>query len=262
MRSNAPTIWALHEGEIHLWYANVDHLIEKFHVRNFDQFLSADELERVSRFRFNRDRKLFLAAHGLMRVILSNYLNVKPSELSFSIGPFGRPELAGSSSRLRFNLSHSGKAVLLGVTLQAAIGVDIALVQSAEKLLDVARQSFTPRETEWIAGVAADEKIDRFFTIWTLKEAYVKARGFGLNLPLASFDIIAAADGSARLGREEPLHPHHQRWIFRHFRILNEYRAAVAVRSIQSTPPRLTLREMHEITAITSDPRLPTIPCI
>ena len=178
----------LKDNEIHLWLREVDQDCADNDGIG-EEILSPEELDRAARYRFPRDRRLFRFAHTFLRQTLASYLNRAPHDLQFSIGSHGRPELIGGE--LRFNLTHTEGLVGCVVTRCADCGVDAeALDRRADQQLLSARV-FTVQEQEAFQNAAEDERSLLFFKTWTLKEAYIKARGLGLALPLReiSFDL-------------------------------------------------------------------------
>jgi 4'-phosphopantetheinyl transferase len=160
--------------------------------------ISADERARMSRFRFEADRRRYLFAHALVRTALTRHApDTSPEVWRFRTTPYGRPEIetAGGPPPLRFNLSHTAGLVACAVTRGRDVGVDVEHVGPPGRngalgdaeLLEVARRVFAPAEVADVEGAATDARRERFFAIWTLKEAYIKARGLGLHLPLERF---------------------------------------------------------------------------
>ena len=158
---------------------------------HWQSLLSQDEKDRAARFHFDRDRLHFCAARGLLRTILATYLAVKPQEVRFRYSDKGKPELAAphASSRLTFNLSHSGGAALIGLTRERAIGVDIEKIRDDFDTAAIARRFFSAHEQEQLARLPAEMRHHAFFRCWTLKEAFIKALGEGLSHPLHQFDV-------------------------------------------------------------------------
>ena len=151
--------------------------------------LSQDEHERMARFVFDRDRRAFLITRALVRTMLSRYAPVTPAQWRFITNVHGRPEIlerpAGAPD-LRFNISHTDGLIACAVTIGREVGVD---VEHINRLLthDVAGRFFAPDEVADLRRLPDDEQRRVFFDYWTLKEAYIKARGFGLALPLGDF---------------------------------------------------------------------------
>lgn len=154
------------------------------------RLLSHDELQRADRFRFEKPRIRFIAARVAMRQILSRYLGIAPQKLAFYYGPQGKPELhPNQGAEIKFNLSHSRDCGLLAVTAGRRVGVDIQYVDERVPCRDIACHFFSPTEVNTLRNIADDEGAEAFFSCWTRKEAYIKALGQGLSVPLDSFDV-------------------------------------------------------------------------
>lgn len=157
--------------------------------------LSEDERERASRFHFERDRRRFVSGRSTLRRIVAAYLDASPKELAFEYAPQGKPRVA--DAEISFNISHSGGCALFAFASQFEIGVDVEQFDQARVDNErVAERFFSPIEVatlrahpEWSRGKA-------FLRCWTRKEAFIKARGDGLTLPLKDFDV--SFDAGAR----------------------------------------------------------------
>ena len=179
------------DNEIHVWLEEVDQSdAQKDSIGA--EILSADELERAARYRFPSDRRLFRFAHTFLRKTLGKYLNANPAKLQFTIGDHGRPELAGLE--LRFNLTHTKGLAGCIVTRGMDCGVDAEAIDRRADHELLSRKVFSETEQAAFLAAPAAERYLRFFQMWTLKEAYIKARGLGMALPLReiSFDLSAA----------------------------------------------------------------------
>ncbi|MEP7209273.1 MAG: 4'-phosphopantetheinyl transferase superfamily protein [Alphaproteobacteria bacterium] len=179
----------LQQGEVHLCLmplAQPASVIEELAT-----MLTPDEHERASRFHFDRDRRRFIVARGLLRQLLGRYLGAPGDALRFEIGPFGKPSIAAGAqeAKLEFSLSHSGDWALAGITRGRGLGVDLEEVRAMTDHSELARSNFAPAEAEALLMLPEDQQIDGFFACWTRKEAYVKALGLGLSLDLASFVV-------------------------------------------------------------------------
>jgi 4'-phosphopantetheinyl transferase len=150
--------------------------------------LSKEERDRYTRFHFDPDRDTYLVAHALTRRLLAATAQVDAAELRFKATEHGRPEIAGPEPALalRFNLSHTRGLVACGVTRESDIGVDVEHVDRHVQLLGVGRHVFSKREMAGLEALEGEDQRQRFFDLWTLKEAYVKATGKGLASPLRS----------------------------------------------------------------------------
>lgn len=177
----------LGEGAIHIWEIDLVHDIQ---IPDCRELLSSEENRRAQRFRFDKDRSRFIAAHAAMRRILASYLCVRPQNVTLSHSRTGKPALAGpfEKSRITFNLSHSGDLGLLALTLDSLIGVDIERIREDYEIDDSA-DVFSTQEQKSLSNLPRSQKTAAFFSCWTRKEAYVKALGVGLSIPLKSLDV-------------------------------------------------------------------------
>ena len=174
-----------------------------------ERLLSADERARAGRFRRDADRLAFVAARAVLRRLLGARVGVDPRELVFDYNVHGKPSLPIAPG-LRFNLSHTEGAVAIALSQGIDVGVDIERVLPERASLDGASLCFADSERAALARCPAARRYELFFALWTLNEAYLKARGEGLSLPLDGFAFELASDGAAirfqsSLG-DEPAH--------------------------------------------------------
>lgn len=155
--------------------------------------LSPDERERAESFRLPHLRRRHVLARGGLRQALARCCSRQPEELAFEYANLGKPKLAGDFPGA-FNLAHSGDEALLALTGQAVVGVDVEVHRPLRDAAHLAKRYFTPAESAWVLADPAGPA-ERFFTLWTLKEALLKATGTGLSAPLDSFDVLPAAQG-------------------------------------------------------------------
>ena len=153
--------------------------------------LGVDELARAARFRFERDRRRFITRRGLLRGTLGRYLGAEPGEIRFVTSQHGKPGLAPpwAYSDLRFNLSHSAGLALYAFALGREVGVDIERERSDVVHDQLAERFFSPYERDVITSLPPEDRLGAFFRCWTRKEAFIKAHGEGLSLPLEAFDV-------------------------------------------------------------------------
>jgi 4'-phosphopantetheinyl transferase len=177
-------------NELHLWWVELDRTDAD--ERQIRALLSADEQARADRYVRDLDRWHFLVARGVLRRLLARYLEADPTAVSLAYDPRGKPRLNGGYERpdLRFNLSHSGGLALIGVTCGREIGVDVERVRDDIDIDAFAERTFSARELAALRALTAPRRREAFFACWTRKEAYVKARGDGLAIPLSAFDVM------------------------------------------------------------------------
>ncbi|MEO5702642.1 MAG: 4'-phosphopantetheinyl transferase superfamily protein [Gammaproteobacteria bacterium] len=174
-------------NEIHLWRMDLNHAYKY----DLQKLLSVDEITRSERFHFSIDRKHFMVARGLLRLILGRYLNRPPNELQFLYNAYGKPALADQfgGTNLRFNVSHSNGLALYAITTGREVGVDVEYMRPLLPNDRIGEQFFSPREITVLHSLPPQGQQTAFYAGWTRKEAYIKAVGKGLSLDLDQFDV-------------------------------------------------------------------------
>lgn len=181
--------------EVHLWRLHLEPPTRT--LTQLAETLSPEEQERAARFHFAVHRQRFIAGRGLLRAILAGYLDLAPAAVTFAYGPQGKPRLKDDG--LRFNLSHSNDIGLLGITDLPAIGVDVEHIRPLRDLQAMARRFFAPGEVKRLLALPTPTQEVAFFRCWTRKEAFIKALGTGLSMPLDSFEVAFAGNEPPRL---------------------------------------------------------------
>jgi 4'-phosphopantetheinyl transferase len=194
-----PACLSLGYGQVQVWRASLD--LPGSSVEALRRTLAVDELARAKRYRFERDGRRFIVARGLLRVILGRYKGGDPSQLCFMYGPKGKPQLVGEigSEALLFNIAHSHELALFAVTRGREIGVDVEYVREEAAGMDTAERFFSPGEVAALQKLPAAVRVEAFFNCWTRKEAFIKATGEGLSLPLDRFNVSLAPGEPAAL---------------------------------------------------------------
>jgi 4'-phosphopantetheinyl transferase len=208
---------SLPDDEVHAWYvfaADADpDLIDRFRA-----VLSESERRRAERFHFERDRVLYVVAHGLLRMVLSRYAAIEPAQWRFAAGSAGKPRVVGPGAELgiQFSLSHTHGLAACAVRRGQDIGID-AEHTARPASMEVARRFFAPGELEHLENVAVEDRSAAFFSYWTLKEAYLKARGGGLTLPFRGLEFSLAPDRAPAVSFSDELADSPANWqFFRH----------------------------------------------
>jgi 4'-phosphopantetheinyl transferase len=224
----APSKTVLRDGELHVWLLTAG---QGPRAESLLDLLSDEEVERAGRFHFGRDRERFVRARGMLRTLLGRYLGADPAGLRFRSNDYGKPALAGEweGSGVNFNLSHSHEVVLYAFALGREVGVDVEHVRPELAGDDIAEHFFAAPEVEALRRTPAEARAVTFFSCWTRKEAYIKARGEGLSLPLDSFAVSVDAEArevalDARGDAEEG-----RRWTIVSLSPAEGYVAALAV---------------------------------
>jgi 4'-phosphopantetheinyl transferase len=221
---------ALPPDEVQLWRIDLEAI--RGGESRWQELLSPDESTRASRFHFSTDRQYFVAARALLRIILAGYLVADPRGLEFSYSKKEKPSLAVEStdSDVTFNVSHSGGIALFAFARQREIGVDVERVRSDFDVEAIARRFFSAHEQKQLTTVPPEEKPEAFFRCWTRKEAYIKATGDGLSLPLSQFDVSLAAGDQNALLAARPDDSETRRWLLREVPAGAGYVGALCVR--------------------------------
>ncbi len=217
-----PTKLELAESEIHVWRASLD--LDEETLSRYASILSQDETIRASRFLFPRDRDHFTVARGVLRELLGKYVDCSPARLEFQYGPRGKPALraAEGRSRIHFNLSHSRGLAVYAVARNRELGIDLEPIRPEFAGENIAERHFSAQELNEWHSLPPELRAEAFFLCWTRKEAYVKARGEGLQIPLASFSVTLTPGQPAEL-----LSPDGARWRLHSFQPAPGYAAAV-----------------------------------
>ncbi|MCD2469916.1 4'-phosphopantetheinyl transferase superfamily protein [Jiella sp. MQZ9-1] len=194
--------------------------------------LSSTERARYDRFKVEGARREYLTGRALVRTTLSRHADCSPADWRFEANRYGRPAIAPDQAHaapgLVFNLSHTRGLVALAIGRNCDLGVDVEWIDRQGRLADLCTRYFAPSETAFVHAAEDDELTDRFFTFWTLKEAYIKARGMGLALPLDGFAYdVSASEPTIRFEPTCPDDP--SRWRFFARRIGASHRLALAM---------------------------------
>jgi len=218
--------------EIHLWYVRPDQVTDPDLLARYAAMLSPEEAARQRRFMFAKDRHTYLVARALVRTVLSRYAEASPEAWVFGVNEYGKPYVAGGADLppLRFNLSHADGLVACAVAMDHDLGVDAENVHRAVAVMDLARRYFSAREAADLERLPADLQRERFFDYWTLKEAYIKARGLGLSIPLDRIWFDLEAGRPPRIGFAPSVEDDPAAWQFAQFRPTSQHRMAVAVK--------------------------------
>ncbi|HTP85308.1 MAG TPA: 4'-phosphopantetheinyl transferase superfamily protein [Bryobacteraceae bacterium] len=212
----------LEPGEVHVWRVALDRPAEPFRT-----LLSPDEMARAAKFRVPNGAERYIVGRGVLRTLLGRYTGVEPAGIVFVHNQFGKPEVPGTN--VCFNLSHSHGQALAAFTRGRAIGVDIERIREEVMREKIAERFFSPAEARALAALPADHQAQGFFNCWTRKEAWIKARGEGMSIPLSSFEVSLAPGEPARLLATRPDAEEAGRWSLAALDCEPGFAAAVAV---------------------------------
>jgi 4'-phosphopantetheinyl transferase len=233
------------DNRIQLWLAPVAGTYDAAQLAAHETLLDVEERVRWRRFQYPADRQRFLVGRAFMRTVLADCLGRSdPATLQFSHMPHGKPELAGlDAGKLHFNLSHTDDMLVLAVSRKHAVGVDVETVTRKVELLALAQRYFATHEYEELLDLDAAGQRERFFALWTLKEAWLKARGLGLQIPLDDFSFSLAGKYPV-ISFGPQLNDTPDAWQFR-LLAQDQFRIALAVQCPEGQPLLVQTSEWH-----------------
>jgi 4'-phosphopantetheinyl transferase len=197
-RSVSGRLW-LPPGEVQVWACRLDpgESVES----SLGALLDPYEHARAERFRFAEHRRRFRVGRGFLRLLLGAYLAERGSDVRLGVAPRGKPFLRPplDASGLCFNLSHSGELALVAVAHGGRLGVDVEILRPLVSAEAIAHRFFSADEEAELAAVPSEDRAVAFLHGWTRKEAYLKALGDGLAVPLRSFAVTLTPGAPARL---------------------------------------------------------------
>ncbi len=238
-------------GQVHFFYTIVNETIQNPRLTSYyHTVLSKPDRRKINRFIFKKDKTTCLATRALVRFVLSRYSNIPPKDLQFIKNKYGKPKLKSKHGKppLQFNISHSGRITACAVTLNQEIGIDVEDV-SRKVNLNIADRFFSEKESSYLKSLPDHLKTQSFLEIWTLKEAYIKAKGMGLSIPLNKFSFEIQGEKTS-IHFEKPLNDKPGNWTFFKFPIKNLCQAAVAVHASDSLNTGINLYKCIPFTTI------------
>ena len=220
--------------EIHLWYAYFENIDDPRLLSQYYNLLNSEERSRWGRFKFEKDRHQYLVTRAMVRYVLSQYQSeIYCEEWNFKTNRYGKPYITNHSIdiSLHFNVSHTKELVVMAVTINREIGIDAEYLPRAGRMLDIAGSFFSPLEIEQLNELPKDDQRDRFVDLWTLKEAYIKACGKGLAIPLDDFSISISRQGKISICFNQNINDQAEYWRFWQNQPTDSHKVSVAIKS-------------------------------
>jgi 4'-phosphopantetheinyl transferase len=233
--------------QIDLWLAFPDDVHDARQLDEYCRLLTEEELCRARRYYFAKDRHCYLVTRALVRTVLSRYAEIGPAAWRFCANAYGKPSIANNHSAARqiaFNISHTAGLVVLAVTGVDAIGVDTENMRMRQVPFDVARQFFSSSECAALHALPNGEQRERFFALWTLKEAYIKARGKGLSIALDHFSFDFPGNNGIAIAIAPQLEDSPSNWQFWQFRLGENHMVSICSGRSTSAIRRMTLKKV------------------
>jgi 4'-phosphopantetheinyl transferase len=175
--------------EVHVWQFRLN--VPQETVEKLAQRLSPSERQRAEQMRFEKDWRALVVSRGVLRGLLGIYLQRPPSSLEFHYNAYGKPSLSPALAQaIEFNVSHSGELALFAFAREASVGIDLEAIRPLEDLAGMVKSCLAPSEQERFGALPADERLSKFFRIWTRKEALSKAIGTGILDMCLDLDVL------------------------------------------------------------------------
>jgi len=230
-------------GAVVVSYADTNRLAAPGLAARADGLLVDADRTRRDRFRHDADRRMFVLGRVMARVLVGRAIGCAPLDWTWREGPQGRPEIAAPISSVRFNVAHSAGLVVCAVALDRDVGIDVEHLARRTPEPGIVERYCAPPEVADIRSHGPDWN-RRFLVYWTLKEAYLKARGLGIAVPLADVAFTIDGDARARIGFLGSLSGTDDRWSFTMARPTAEHLIAVAASTADGCVPDVAIREV------------------
>lgn len=185
------------DSDVRVWRVKLN--IQDKVIRMLENLLSPDEIDRANHFMFAKDRVHFIACRGQLRILLAQASGIRPDKLQFGYNGYGKPYLVFPGSGPYFNVSHSNNLALVAISVDFQIGVDIEFMRLNTDPLQIARNFFSRHEYQQLINLPQNQQKEAFYNCWTRKEAYIKACGKGLSIPLNEFDVTLKPGEPAKI---------------------------------------------------------------
>lgn len=244
---SAPDAIRLTPGQVHLWAAALHEFLDQ--VPKLELVLSHDELARAGKFHFVEDCNRYMIRHALLRLILSPYLEQRPSTIEFQHGAYGKPEVRRRSAArpVFFNTSHSSEIAVYAITLDCPVGVDVERTRQIPEIEDIASRFFLPRETRTLLALPASSRLQAFYSCWTRKEAFLKATGEGIAENLEKVEVTLAPEDQPEVVSLTGDPRARERWQLRPFSPAAGYLGCLAYRNETLAFSQWRVREIEHL---------------
>jgi 4'-phosphopantetheinyl transferase len=223
-----PAEITLSDSIVHIWRSHLD--IQYSQFQKYYAFLNDTERKRADRYRFDKSRHRFIVTRGILRLLLSQYCSKPAEEIEFQYNDWGKPYLTGDKEiRFMFNIAHSNNLAVFAFTHTGNIGIDVEYNHPIKDMDQMVVNFFSKFEQATYETLPQSRRLKAFFTCWVRKEAYIKARGKGLSIPLNSFDVAVETDAINLLLRDQTDETATKKWIIYDVNVGEGYSAALAV---------------------------------
>lgn len=217
------------DSNIHIWHFEFSAFKDDLDL--YEKVLSNDEIKRADKFYFKIDRKRYIVTRSILRIIISKINRVPPQEIIFKFNEYGKPQLSAPVSGIYFNSSHSGNKGMTAITDIAEVGIDVEQHRKNMATEKIAKRFFSSKEVEEFTALQNNSKQTGFFNGWTRKEAFIKALGLGLAMPLKNFDVSLTPQKKVQIYGIRRINEIPENWTLLDIPIQSTYSAALAIKS-------------------------------
>ena len=234
----------LTENEVHVWSINVDQLAK---YGGWTDLLNEEETRRAACFRFQKDRQAFIVCRGALRILIASYLASVPRKLRFIFSERGKPELHESDNpgHVHFNVSHSDTRAVLAFVRNRKVGIDLERIRTDCEVEQIAGRFFSAVEKKALLSLKSRHRHKAFFNLWTRKEAFLKAKGGGLSIPLSDFDVSLEPVNPEILLATRPDANEVDRWHIESLQVAKGFAAALALEKVPEQKTHLDVRVLE-----------------
>ncbi len=226
----------IYENALHLWKIPLN--ISEKEISSLVLSLSEEERKSATRFRFDKHRHRYIIAHAAMRKIVANHLNISTHALNIDFNKYGKPYI--SNNPLYFNLSHSEDIALVSISFHGQVGIDIEFLKSEIDMLGIAQRFFHPIEFEQLIKIPPENRSHYFYTCWTGKEAFLKAKGIGIANHLKMFALDLQDLNKLKIILVDKAFDEFKTWTIHTFQPQENYMATVVS---QAKPEALVMHD-------------------
>jgi len=214
------------------------------HVREISTCLSWDEKDRASRYLTEESQLEFIFGRSILRHVIGMWLGVEPTSLIFGYGPEGKPFLQSPNTEeaLQFNLSHSHGRLVIALCEGRSVGVDIERIQCEMDWLPVARRYYSSDELGYLLSLPVEQRASAFFSVWTCKEAFLKATGQGLIDHMAGIQVRLHSGLDPELQVSPLVACDHRNWLARSIPLPPGYAGTLVAEEMVSSAAIQTCR--------------------
>lgn len=234
----------IEENETHIWFTYDEEISHDFAFNNYVPFLSHQELEQYQKLCFDKHRHQYLVTRMLVRNVLSKYLKGIPAEdIDFMTNDYKKPYVLPEQLELplQFNISHTEKMIVIAVSVGVETGIDVEYLDRNNSTFEIAERFFSENEYQYLKALPDDQKKQKFFSLWTLKEAYVKACGKGLYIPLDEFCFSYPSFDTIDIDFSTYRHDDPTNWQFWQIQPSKQHLVSLAVKQSEQHPQNLVM---------------------